>query len=139
MAKQTKLYLPTGINNGSVKFTSADGTTAKTLFTAGTNDSNVKSIVVHSDDTTARNIVLNRVNTGITYPIGTVNIPITAGATGSIASVDLINSTLIPGLPLDSTGKPYLPLKTGDTLTVAPLVAVTAAKTITITSFGEDF
>jgi hypothetical protein len=139
MAKQASLFLPTGANNQSVTFVNADGTTAKTLVTAGSNDTDVKSIIVASNDSAAVNLQLFINRSAVAYLLGTVNIPITAGNTGAIASVDLLGSTLIPGLPLDSIGKPYIPMKTGDTLTVAPLAAVTTAKTCYISAFGQDY
>jgi hypothetical protein len=45
----------------------------------------------------------------------------------------------MPGLPLDSAGKRYLPLKTGDTVKVRPLAAVTSTKTVYVTALGQDY
>ena len=139
MAKQSALFLPAGANNQSVLLTSADTTVAKLCFTAGTNDSDVKSIIATTTDSAAVNLTFWVTRGGTDYLLGTVNIPITAGDTGAIPSVDILGAGLIPGLPLDSTGKPYLPLKTGDTLKVGCLVTMTAAKTTYVSIFGQDY
>lgn len=139
MAKQASLFLPAGANNQSVTITSADTTVAKLLFTAGANDSDVKSIIVTSNDTAAINLALYVTRSAVDYLLGTINIPISAGTTGSVVSVDLINTTSIPGLALDSAAKAYLPLKTGDTLKVGPIVTMTAGKTCYVSAFGQDY
>lgn len=139
MAKQNSLFLPAGANNQSVTITSADTTVAKLCFTAASNDSDVKSIIVTSNDTAAINLALYVTRSAVDYWLGTVNIPISSGTTGSVVSVDLINVTSIPGLPLDNVGKAYLPLKTGDTLKVGPIVTMTAAKTCYVSVFGQDY
>lgn len=139
MAKQSNLYLPAETNNGNTTFTSADTTTAKTVFTAGANDSNVKSIIVTSDDTAAINLRLYLTRSGTDYLLGTVNIPISSGVGGTVVSVDMLNSTSIPGLPVDNVGKRYISLKTGETLKAACLATMTAAKTCTVNCLGEDY
>lgn len=141
MAKAESLYLPKGANTNSVKIVPADTTTAKTLFTAGADDSDVLSIIVASDDTAAVNLELAVKRSSVAYVLTTLNIPIAAGTSsgGTVASVDLLNSTIMPGLPVNSAGKRYLPLKTGDTLEVRALVTVTAAKTVHVSAFGQDY
>lgn len=139
MAKQTSLFLPTGYNNGSVTITSADTTTLKTLFTAGSNDSDVKAINVATDDTAAVNLKLYVTRGGTDYLLGTINVPIASGSNGTAVSVDVINDTSLPGLPLDSAGKRFIPLKTGDVLKVGALVTMTAGKTTTVSAFGQDY
>lgn len=139
MAKQTALYLPKQANNQSVTFVNADSFTPKLCFTAGADDSDVKAIIVTSNDTAAMNIQLWIVRGGVDYLLGTINIPTLSGTNGTVVSVDLINAVGIPGLPVDSAGKRYLPLKSGDTLKTNPLVAVTAAKTVWVSVLGQDY
>jgi hypothetical protein len=139
MAKQTSLFLPTGYNTGSVTFTSADTTTLKTLFTAGANDSDVKAINVATDDTSAVNLKLYVTRGGTDYLLGTINVPIASGSNGTVVSVDVINDTSLPSLPIDSAGKRFIPLKTGDVIKVGCLATMTAAKTTTVSAFGQDY
>jgi hypothetical protein len=139
MAKQTNLYITDTIKTPGVSFANADSTTAKTLYTAGADDAVVKAIMATSTDGTARNLKLI-VNDGSTDRcIGTVNIPLNAGTTGSAAAVDLLASTLLPGLQLDQQGKSVLPLQAGHVLKIAPLIAVTAAAVIDVVAVVEEY
>jgi len=122
-----------------VTLTSADTTVAKLCFTAGADDSDVKAIIATSDDTAAINLKIYITRGGTDYLIGTVNIPIAAGTNGTTPAVDVLNSTAFAGLPLDSVGKRYIPMKTGDTLKIGALATMTAAKTCTVSVFGQDY
>jgi len=139
MAKQTSLYLPTGFNNAGVSFVNADGTTFKTVATAGANDSVVKMLQCTSNDTAAVNMQVAVYDGTNRYVIGTVNIPIGAGSNGTANAIDLLNNTAIPGLPVDANGKRIVTLKTGWFLQVAPIAVVTAAKTVYVASSQEDY
>lgn len=139
MPKSTALNVTQNIKTPGVSFVNADGTAAKTLATAGANDSVVKSIMVTSNDTSTVNVKVI-VNDGTTDRIiGTVAVATLAGTSGSAAAVDLLSSSLLPGLPLDQNGKRVLPLQGGHLLKVAPLAAVTAAKTVDIVAVVEDY
>jgi hypothetical protein len=139
MAKTTSLYLPKGANTASVTFTSADTTALKTLFTAGADDSDLKSVIAVTDDTAAINLKVYVTRGGTDYLIATVNIPIASGTNGTTPAVDVLNAISFPGLPMDSVQKRYLPLKTGDVVKVACLATMTAAKTLTVSAFGQDY
>jgi hypothetical protein len=139
MAKSTSLNVTQNIKNPCVSILPADTTTLKTLYTAGANDAVVKAINISSTDTTARNVGLY-INNGVSdFLIGVVNVPITAGDTGAVASVDVLASALIPSLPLDQNGKRVLPMQATYILKVGALVAVTAAKEIDVTCVAEEY
>ena len=114
----------------------ADTTTAKTVVTAGASASKVVSLTATSDDT-SRIVKIAIVRSAVVYTIGTTTIAATAGTDGVTNSANLLTS--IPGLPLDNDGQPYIQVQSGDTLTAAVTVAVTAAKTISIASVYGDF
>lgn len=116
-------------------------TNTKVLFTAGANGSIVKSLMVCSDDSAARVLVFYiSIDAGTTKtPIGTVNIPINSGATGAIANIDIFNSTVLLGFPLDQGGRSVLPMQASAILYVGTQVAVTAAKFINVTGAAENF
>lgn len=139
MAKQFSLFLPKGANNNSITLVNADGTALKLLFTAGADDSDVDSITVTSSDTVARILSLYVTRGGVDYILGTVTIGAGTGTDGFNFNIDLLNPINFQGLPLNNVGKPYLRLKSGDTLKVAVTTAVTAAKTIYIMAFGQDY
>lgn len=131
--------LPQSTNNFSVKLTSADTTTPALAFTAGANDSDIKAIVATSDDTATINLGVYVVRGGVNYLIGTVRIVTLSGQDGAANAIDILNSTAMAGLPLDSVGKRYIPLKTGETLKVGCLATMTAAKTCTVSVLGQDY
>jgi hypothetical protein len=108
-------------------------------FTAGSNDSDVKAILVTSNDTAAINLSLYITRGGVDYLLGCVNIPIAAGTNGTVPGIDLLAAAGMAGLPLDTVGKRYIPMKTGDTLKVGPIVTMTAAKTCTVSVFAQDY
>lgn len=139
MAKQTSLFLHTGVNSGAVTFVNADSTTAKTVFTAGANDSDLKCLTITSNDTSTVNMQIFYRTGGTDYLIGTVRAVTLTGTDGAANAVDLLNSTALPFLPVDDAGKRYIPVKNGDTIKVAPLAAVTSAKTATIVALGYDY
>lgn len=139
MAKSTNLNFTQSLKLSATTIVNADSTTLKTVFTAGADDSVVKSLHAVSDDTSARvvNIYINNGSTDI-Y-MGAVSVPLSSGTTGAIASVDLLNGTIFPNLPYDSNGKRVLPLPAGYVLKVSVQVAVTSARTITVTCMAENY
>jgi hypothetical protein len=124
---------------GLATIVNADGTALKTVITAGADGSKVTSLMLSSNDTTARDIQWGVSRSGTFYPRGTINVPITGGTIAATTGVDAFSFTACPGLPLDSDGQPYIFLESGDTLDVKTLVAVTAAKTIYAASAYGNF
>ena len=139
MAKQTKLYLPAGVNSSLTTFANADGTTAKQIFVAGANDTNLRFAQACSTDTSAVNLQLFVRRSGTNYLIGTVNIPTLSGTNGTAAAKNLLNTTDLPGLCFDAVQHPILPLKAADELWAAPVSTITATKTVTVICTGDDF
>lgn len=140
MAKQTSLFLHTGCTTTSpVTFVNADGTTPKTVFTAGSNDSDLKIMSLTSNDTASVNMQVFYKTGGTAYLMGTVRAVTLSGTDGAANAIDLLNSTALPFLAVDDAGKRYIPVKTGDVIQVAPVAAVTAAKTVTIVALGYDY
>lgn len=139
MAKNLDTPMLKDANNGVQTIVNADGTTAKTIFTAAAEGSRVLGLSLTSDDTAIRDLALYIRKSGTDYLIGTVRIPIAAGTDGAVPSVNGLNSTDLPFLPIDNNGIPYIELATGETLKAGVLVAVTAAKTVTIVAFGKDY
>lgn len=129
---------PQAINTSFMSFVNADGTTVKDLFTAGANGAILNSLVAQSTDGTTRNLKLYYYDGTTAWPLGTVNIAVSSGNTGAIASTNLLSTTLIPGLPLDQNGNPFIKLEATHKIQGSVLVAVTAAAQVTTLAFGED-
>lgn len=141
MAKQTNLYLTKGFATAGTTATSADTTAWKTVYAAAADDAIVKGLAATSDDTAAINvrIGIDVAGAGTVRHIGTVNVPIASGTNGVANAVDLLNAIALPFLPVDRNGKRIIPLKAGDLLKVACLATMTAAKTLTVTAFAEEY
>jgi hypothetical protein len=149
MAKTTTCPIPqTYANKGAViqNSTGNCGVTATTtpsntvlLYTAAANDANVKSLIVISDDTSAKvlNIYLSPDSGTTFYLLGCVNIPITAGTITGTPPVDILAN--LPGLPLDAAGKPCLPLLAAERIYIAAQSTVTSGKFLVATALVEEF
>ena len=139
MAKSQLLNFTQNIKLTATTIVNSDSTNKKTLFTAGANDSIVKSLHAISDDSAAKviNVYVND-GTNDNY-IGAVTVAITSGTTGAIAAVDLLNGTLFPNLPYDANGKRVLPLPAGYIVKVSVQAAMTSGKTMYVTCMAEDY
>ena len=137
MPKSQQLNFTQTLKFAANTIAAADTTTAKLLYTGSTNDSVVKSIVVTSYDTTARNIQLYANNGGTYYLLGSAAVPAGSGANGTVASVDFLSSTFNPATPYDANGKRILPLPAG--VSIYANSTATVANTIFITVFAEEY
>ena len=135
MAANTAPIFVATANLVEVTFVNADSTTPKDLVAGATDGTKVFAINVASDDTAASNLQLFMHDGTTAYLMGTVNIPIAAGSDGTTASVNVLDSTMIPSL--DADGELFIP--TGYKLQIAPLAAVTAAKTVSIVCLAGDY
>jgi hypothetical protein len=125
---------------GEAVFVNADGTAAKTLYTAGANGARILSVIAVTNDTAANDVnLLLKTNggAGTARNIGGKRVPIASGdaVASTIPSVNLLDPAQIPGLMSDNS----LQLGAGDVLQVAPVAAVTAAKTLTIVVQAIDY
>lgn len=121
-----------------MSFVNADGTSKKTLYTAGSNGSKVVRINATTTDTSNNTVQLWLTRSSTSYLIGTAVVTTLAGTNGTQATQDLIPSSLIT-LPTDNDGQRYLFVQSGDTLQASVTVAVTAAKELDIVTIASDF
>jgi hypothetical protein len=139
MAKSTNLNFTQEINLVGKRLTSTDTTTFVTLYTASTDDAVVKSLTVTTTDTAAVNLKI-AINDGTTdFLLGTVRVALASGTDGAVASVDVLGSSLLPGLPRDLNSRSILPLKNGHILKVGCLATMTAAKQTDILAIVEEY
>jgi len=127
--------------NGKLQLLHANAAgTFVTIYTGGANGSKITGLIAQSTDSAAHDLQIAIVRSGTTYILGTVNVPLGAGNTGSVPSVNLLNNVQLPGLPLDSDGNPFIfLLDANDTLAINPVVIVTNPTQVNITAIGSDF
>lgn len=139
MAKSTNLNFTQEVSVVGKRLTSSDTTSYVTLYTATADDAVVKSITASSTDTAAVNLKV-AIGDGTTdYLLGTVRIAASSGTDGAAASVDILGSSLLPGLPKDLNNRTVLPLKNGFTLKVGCLATMTSARQADILAVVEEY
>lgn len=125
---------------GTTIGTLGSNTNGITGYTAGASGGRIISMLGSTDDTVTSNIYVYILRGSTVLPIGMVNIPLSSGNTNAARfPVDFLNGTNLPGLPVDNTGRQYLPLLANDVLKFTTLAALTSAKTVFITISGIDY
>ena len=120
--------------------TLGSNTNGATAYTAGTAGGRVMSLTAVTDDTVTVNVFVWILRSSTVIPIGLVNVPLSSGNTNAARfNVDFLDGINIVGLPIDNTGKRYIPLLAGDVLRVGALANLTAAKTCWVQASGNDY
>lgn len=125
--------------NAKVQITNATNLANVTIVTSGASGSKLIGVIATSTDSSNRDIVLKVTNGGTDYFLGTKSVPANAGFATGTPAINLFDSTVIVGLPIDSDGNPFLYLISGDTLTAATLTQLTAAKVVNLTAIYSEF
>lgn len=140
MAAGTSPIFYAAPKTAGVQFANADGTTKKTLLTAGANGALVLGVEATTTDTAANDVGLyvQVGGAGTEYPIGGKRVAAGSGdatAANPSAAVQVLDMGQLPFLLPDGS----LQLGPGDVLKAAVQAAVTAAKTLTLVAQYGDF
>ena len=120
--------------------TLGSNTNGASVYTAGSAGGRVMSLTAVTDDTVTVNVFVWILRSSTVIPIGLVNVPLSSGNTNAARfNVDFLDGINIVGLPIDNTGKRYIPLLAGDVLRVGALANLTAAKTCWVHASGSDY
>lgn len=120
--------------------TLGSNTNGATAYTAGTAGGRVMSLTAVTDDTVTVNVFVYIYRGSTVIPLGLVNVPLSSGNTNAARfNVDFLDGINIVGLPIDNTGKRYIPLMPNDLLKVGALANLTAAKTCWVSAHGNDY
>jgi hypothetical protein len=129
--------LITGVSNITVLGVATNGATA---YTAGTSGGRVTSLTAVTDDTVTINVFVYIYRGSTVIPIGLVNVPLSSGNTNAARfNVDFLDGINIVGLPIDNTGKRYIPLMANDILKVGSLAGLSLTKTCWVHASGNDY
>ena len=129
--------LITGVSNITVLGVDTNGATA---YTAGTSGGRVTSLTAVTDDTVTVNVFVWILRGATVIPIALVNVPLSSGNTNAARfNVDFLDGVNILGLPLDNTGKRYIPLLAGDVLRVGSGAVLSLTKTCWVSAHGNDY
>lgn len=133
----TPVLLQTPKMQGTSWSNSDAANTSKTIYTAGASGSKVVAVLATSTDGTARVFTVGFVHSAATFILGAETVAITAGTDGATKTTNLLD--LIPGLPVDNDGQPYLYMSANDTLEATNITQVTSGKNVNISVIAADF
>jgi len=120
--------------------TLGSNTNGATAYTAGSSGGRVMSLTAVTDDTVTVNVFVYIYRGSTVIPLGLVNVPLSSGNTNAAKyNVDFLDGVNIVGLPIDNTGKRYIPLMANDILKVGALANLTAGKTCWVQASGNDY
>jgi hypothetical protein len=139
MSTSPNPIFPVAINVGVGQILNADGTTTKTIFTAGANGSKVESLTISSTDTVDQDISLYVSRGGTDYLLALMKIPATSGSVNNVPAISGLINTQLPGLSQDANGNVILYLQNGDKLSFAAATTITSGKAITAVAVGGDY
>jgi hypothetical protein len=129
-----------GMLTGTTIGTLGSNTNGVTIYTAGAYGGRIMSLTGTTDDTVTINVFLYIYRGSTVIPLGLVNIPLSSGNTNAARfNVDFLNGTNILGLPIDQTGRQYIPLRNGDVLKATTLANLSSTKSCWIAAHGNDY
>ena len=109
--------------------TIGNNTNGLAVYTAGTKGGRVMSLTAVTDDTVTVNVFVYIYRGTTVIPIGLVNVPLSSGNTNAARfNIDFLDGVNILGLPLDNTGRRYIPLMPNDVLKVGSLASLSSGK-----------
>jgi hypothetical protein len=129
-----------GVLTGTTIGTLGSDTNGVTIYTSGASGGRVISLTASTDDTVTINVFLYIFRGSTVIPVGLVNIPLSSGNTNAARFVvDFLNGTNIPGLPIDQTGRQYIPLLANDVLKATTIANLSATKSVWLNAAGVDY
>jgi hypothetical protein len=128
----------TAIVQGTTVGTLGSDSNGVEAYTAGSLGGRVYSIMVSSNSTAITNIFTYILRGSTVVPLGLSPVAIGAGNVTATRNIDFLDGVNIAGLPLDNTGKRYVPLQGGDILKFVNLASLTTFK-VFITCHGADY
>jgi hypothetical protein len=128
---------PQTIKTPAVQINNSSGTGSSTLVTGGTNGTKVENILVSSNDTSDR-ILLITITSPTSIIVGQVNIPAGSGITSGVPAVNILASSQFT-FNVDAFGNPYMYLANGVPLVVATTTTVTSGKQLGILAQAGDY
>ena len=122
-------------NLGCTKFVNSDGTTTKTIFTAGSSGSRIQAMFATSNAPSALQFTLSLARSSVSYIIDTFTLS-GASMTTPATNWNLLDPEWLRWL---DPNEPHLIVPSGVTLTVTPVAAVTEDMEVSIVVLGGDF
>jgi len=139
MAVTETPIFPQTVVNEIQKIENADGTSLKTLITAGADGTRIDAIILTSTDTSHRDLQLFITISGTDYLLATTTVQANSGNSNTIPSINLLASFNMVSLAVEANGNKVLFLKSGAILKIKTTTTVTAAKEVVALVVGGNF
>ncbi|MCI4436641.1 MAG: hypothetical protein JHC33_07510 [Ignisphaera sp.] len=124
---------------GTTIGTLGSDTNGVVVYTAGSLGGRIYSLTAVTSSTVIVNTYVYILRGSTVIPLGLVSIPLSSGNTLAVKfNVDYLDGVNILGLPLDNTGKRYIPLQGGDKLKLTTIINI-AAGSAWVTAHGADY
>jgi hypothetical protein len=128
-----------GVVTGTTIGALGSDTNGVLVYTAGSLGGRVYALTGVTNSTVTVNTFVYILRGSTVIPVGLVNIPLSSGNTLAVRyNVDYLDGVNILGLPLDNTGKRYIPLQGGDKLKVSTLINI-ASGSAWVSAHGADY
>ena len=95
------------------------------LITAAGDGLLVDGVIVTSNDSAARVVILAIKVSGTYRPLGAVSVAANSGTNGTAVSIDMLSGAVLVGFPINNQGKRFLRLANGEALAFKTTTAVT--------------
>ena len=95
------------------------------LITAAGDGLLVDGVIVTSNDSAARVVILAIKVSGTYIPLGAVSVAANSGTNGTVVSIDMLSGAVLVGFPINNQGKRFIRLATGEALAFKVTSAVT--------------
>ena len=128
----------TTVVSGSVSGSLGSNNNSFTGYIAGASGGRVYSVMASSNSTAVTNIFTYILRDTLVVPLGLTPVAIGAGNVTGTRNIDFLDGVNITGLPLDNTGKRYIPLQPNDALKFSSLASLTTFR-VFITCHGADY
>lgn len=139
---QNVVVAPITPNRGITQFlqgTDVAGT-YKTVYTAGTNGSDISAITISNNDPSATHLMTCQlVNGGVKYGGAAITPVVNTGFANNVPPINLLDPGIWAGLAADPNGNPILRLISGDTLQCTFATALTASDLINVYVEAWDY
>jgi len=123
---------------GTTIGTLGSNTNGVTIYTAGAYGGRIYSLIASAANAAITNVFIYILRGATVVPIGLVAVAINAGNITGTRNNDMLDGLNLVGMPLDNTGKRYIPLMPNDVLRCSTLVSL-AANSCYVTAHGADY
>lgn len=125
----------------SVQITSGTGTSLVTVVTGGANGTKITAVIASAtNNSSVALFVGTAIASSLFYPLATYLIPSSAGMSSGVLPVNLLNPSIMQGLPIDNDGQTYLFLNSSlDLLQVQSSTTLGSSASISVHAFCADF